>query len=139
MYAPVQSAVAWDVLTDFDHMANWVPNVKESKVLKRENNSVTIEQRGTAKFGAASFNYVTERQLEMNKPLSIKSVQTKGSLKRVESLMKVEPDGNGTRLVYHIEIVPNLLASAVMSKSFLEHEITEQFTAIIGEMTKRAQ
>ena len=35
MYAPVQIAVAWDVLTDFDHMANWVPNVKESKVLKR--------------------------------------------------------------------------------------------------------
>lgn len=139
MYAPVQGAVAWDVLTDFDRMANWVPNVKESKVLKRENNSVTIEQRGQAKFGAASFNYVTERQLEMNKPLSIKSVQTKGSLKRVESLMKVEPDGNGTRLVYHIEIIPNLLASAVMSKSFLEHEITEQFTAIIGEMTKRAQ
>jgi carbon monoxide dehydrogenase subunit G len=140
MYAPVQIAVAWDVLTDFDHMANWVPNVKESKVLKRENSSVTIEQRGTAKFGAASFGYVTERHLDMDKPsLSIKSVQTKGNLKRVESLMKLEPDGSGTRLVYHIEIIPSLIASAVMSKSFLEHEITEQFTAIIGEMTKRAQ
>jgi hypothetical protein len=28
--------------------------VRESRVLKRENNSVAIEQRGLAKFGAAS-------------------------------------------------------------------------------------
>ena len=139
MFAPVQTALAWDVLTDFDHMAQWVPNVVESKVLKRENNSVTIEQRGQAKFGAASFPYVTERQMEMNKPLTIRSVQVKGNLKRVESLMKLDADGNGTRLTYHIEIVPSFMASTVMSKSFLEHEIAEQFTAIIGEMTRRAK
>src|SRR5580704_12895862 len=28
MFAPVVTDVAWQVLTDFDHMAEWVPNVR---------------------------------------------------------------------------------------------------------------
>lgn len=139
MFAPVSRSVAWDVLIDFDHMARWVPNVSESKVLKREDNTVTIEQRGVAKYGLASIPYVTERKVEITVPDVIKSTQIKGSLRRVESMMMVEPDGNGTRLNYHLEIVPSGLASALLSKAFLEHEISEQFGAIIGEMVRRAQ
>jgi hypothetical protein len=38
---------------------------------------------------------------------------------------------------YELEVVPSILASAVMSKDFLQYEIEEQFTAIVGEMVKR--
>jgi Polyketide cyclase / dehydrase and lipid transport len=138
MFAPVAQAVAWDVLTDFDHMAQWVPNVTESKVLKRDDASVTIEQRGVAKYGLASFPYVTERKIDLKPQATINSLQTKGSLRRVASKMVLEPDGKGTRLTYHLEIVPSLLASALLSKDFLEHEVGEQFSAIIAEMVRRA-
>jgi carbon monoxide dehydrogenase subunit G len=139
MYAPVRPALAWEVLTDFDHMAQWVPNVQESRVLKREANTATIEQRGTASFGALHLPYTTSRRIEMDRPNAIKSVQVKGSLPRVESLMTLEPEGQGVRLNYHLEIVPSLLARAVLSKDFLEHELTEQFTAIVDEMRRRAR
>lgn len=138
MFAPVAQSVAWDVLTDFDHMQGWVPNVAESKATKREENWVIVEQRGVAKFGAASFPYVTERKIEMAMPTSIKTTQLKGSLRRVESTLQIEPDGKGTKINYHLEVVPSVLASTVMSKPFLEHEVTEQFTAIVGEMVRRS-
>jgi hypothetical protein len=137
-FAPVGQSVAWDVLTDFDHMNGWVPNVAESKATKREENSVIVEQRGVAKFGAASFPYVTERKIEMAMPTSIKTTQLKGSLRRVESTLQLEPDGKGTKINYHLVMVPSLLASTVMSKPFLEHEVSEQFTAIVGEMVRRS-
>ncbi len=138
MFAPVAQAVAWDVLTDFDHMAQWVPNVAESKVLKRDDNSVTIEQHGVAKYGAISFPYTTERKIDMKPMGAIDSLQTKGSLRRVASTLVLQPEGKGTRLTYHLEIEPSLLASALLSKDFLQHEVGEQFTAIIGEMVRRA-
>jgi hypothetical protein len=138
MFAPVGQAVAFDVLTDFDHVAAWVPNVAQSKVTKREDNWVMVEQRGVAKFGAASFPYVTERKIEMTPPATIKTTQLKGSLRRVESTLLLAPDGKGTRINYHLEIVPSVLASTVMSRQFVEHEVTEQFTAIVGEMVRRA-
>ena len=137
--APAPPNVAWDVLTDFDKLQGWVPNVAESKVVKREDSAVFVEQRGVAKYGAASFPYVTERRIELRPPSGIKTAQIKGSMKRVESTIALEADGKGTRIVYHLEIVPSLLAGAVMSKRFVESEVGEQFTAIVGEMTRRVQ
>jgi carbon monoxide dehydrogenase subunit G len=138
MFAPVGQAVAWEVLTDFDHVAQWVPNVAESKVLKREDTSVTVQQRGVARVGAVSFPYVTERRIELKPPNGIRTVQLKGSLRRVESSILLEPDGKGTRIRYRLEIVPSVLARTVMSERFLEHEVDEQFSAIVGEMVRRA-
>ena len=139
MFAPVATDVAWQVLTDFDHMAKWVPNVRESKVIAREPNAVTIEQDGVAKFGILSFSYVSVRHIEPDPPRTIRSTQIKGNMRRLESLMTLAPDGNGTKLVYHLEMVPGALAATVMSKEFLEHELREQFGAIIGEMVRRSR
>lgn len=137
MFAPVPVGVAWAVLTDFEHMASWVPNVRESKVVADESNVMTIEQRGTAKFGLASFPYVSVRQMTLDPQHTVRAKQVKGSMKRLESLMTLTPEDNGTKLTYRLEMVPSALVSAVLSKETLEHELTEQFTAIIQEMTRR--
>jgi uncharacterized protein YndB with AHSA1/START domain len=138
MLAPVPRSLAWDVLTDFEHMAQWVPNVRQSKVAQRHDQAVTVEQRGVVKYGLVSFPYATERRIELHLPSTIHSTQTRGSLQRVESLMTLESVGAATRLTYHLELVPSRLAGAVMSTGFLEHELAEQFGAIIDEMTRRA-
>lgn len=139
MFAPVPTAIAWDVLTDFDRMAGWVPNVKESKVLARDGNTLEIEQRGVAKFGVASFPYVSTRKMVLDPQKTVLATQIKGSMKRLQSLMKVSAEGSGTQLNYRLELVPSGLAALALSKDFLKHELTEQFTAIVGEMVRRAK
>jgi carbon monoxide dehydrogenase subunit G len=137
MIVPVPQSVAWDVLTDFEHQANWVPNVKESKVIKRDGDTLVIEQQGSAKFGLASVPYTSQRRQELVKPTSIHSTQVSGSMRKIDSMMRLEPDGNGTRLNYHLDLVPSLLTVAVVNKQALEKQLDEQFTAIIGEMMRR--
>ncbi|MFO1313106.1 MAG: SRPBCC family protein [Burkholderiales bacterium] len=139
MQAPVPPKTAWDVLTDFDNMQKWVPNVKESKITSSEGNTLTVEQRGMAKFGLLSFPYTSVRRMQLDPGKSILSTQVQGSMKKLVSLMRVSPDGTGTRLDYKLELVPSGLASSVMSKDFLKGELTEQFTAIVGEMVRRAK
>jgi len=120
-------------------MAQWVPNVRETIVLRRDASSATIEQHGVARYGAVSLPYATERRMELDKPVAIRSAQVRGSLRRVESLMTLESEGSGTRLTYHLEIVPSAVASVAMSAGHLEREIPEQFNAIIAEMVRRAR
>jgi carbon monoxide dehydrogenase subunit G len=139
LFAPVRQALAWEVLTDVDHMADWVPNLRQSRVLKREADVAYIEQVGLAQFGFLSFNFTTERRLEMKRPHSIKSTQTRGSANRYSSFLRLSPEAGGTRLDYHAEFEPGLLASIVLSRDFLEHEIGEQFTGMIGEMVRRKE
>ncbi len=130
--------IAWDVLTDFDNLAKWVPGVSESKAIKRDDNTVIVEQKGVARYGALSFPYTTERKIELKRPTNIKTAQIKGNMRRVESAITIEPDGKGTKIMYHLEIVPSLFAAAGMSKKFVESEVSQQFTAIVGEMTRRS-
>ena len=137
MFAPVPVEIAWAVLTDFPNMAGWVPNVSESRVVTPGDTHMSIEQRGTAKFGAFSFPYTSVREIALDPPKTILSTQVKGSMKRQKSLMTVSADGPGTMMQYQLEVVPSLLASAALSADFLKHEIDEQFTAIVGEMVKR--
>jgi hypothetical protein len=55
------------------------------------------------------------------------------------SLMRVTPEGASTRLDYRLEMVPSAIAASVMSKEFLRGELSDQFTAIVGEMVRRAK
>src|ERR1700737_3490649 len=93
MFAPVATDVAWQVLTDFDHMAEWVPNVRESKVIARESNAVTIEQHGVAKFGIASFSYVSVRHIESDPPRTIRSTQ----IQRERAPARIADDASARR------------------------------------------
>lgn len=137
MHAPVPREVAFDVLVDFEHMASWVPNLRESRVLKRSADRLTVEQSGVARFGALALPFVIVREIEFAALDSIHSTQVKGSMKRLESRMRLAAEPAGTRLDYHIELTPGFASAAVLSKSFLEHELREQFDAIIAEMVRR--
>src|SRR5215472_5429294 len=75
MFAPVPLNVAWDVLTDFDHMAKWVPNLRESKGTVTEPNTVMVEQQGVAKFGFFSFPYSSVRKMQLNPQKTVKATQ----------------------------------------------------------------
>jgi hypothetical protein len=38
---------------------------------------------------------------------------------------------------YQLEVVPSAFVSAALSQDLLKRDVEEEFTAIVGEMTKR--
>jgi len=137
MYAPVPPGLAFDVLSDVDHMVDWVPNLRQSRILRREGNVLLIEQVGLAQFGFLSFNFTTERRLDLERPVSIRATQVRGDARRYNSRLRFDPDGAGTRIQYHAEFEPGTLAGLVFDAAFFEHEVREQFAAMIREMVRR--
>lgn len=137
LYAPVVPKLAFEVLADFDQMSKYVPNVRESRIVSREGNLLLIRQQGVARFGLLSFPYVSERQIELTPPLSIRSTQVQGSMRKLQSLTSVSAEGQGAKIQYHAELVPSALAAGVLSKNFIAHEIEQQFNAFVDEMLRR--
>ena len=80
---------------------------------------------------------MTVREIEFASPESIHSTQVRGSMRRLESTTKLLAEGAGTRLDYHIEMVPGAVAAVVLTRNFLEHELGEQFEAVLAEMVRR--
>jgi|APIni6443716594_1056825.scaffolds.fasta_scaffold171424_2 carbon monoxide dehydrogenase subunit G len=134
--APPQ--VAWDVLTDFDRMATFAPNVETSRATARSGNRVKLEQRGVARFGPLAFPFESQREIELVPIEIIRSRQTAGSLRHLVSLTTLNAAGTGTRIDYHVEVDPGALYPSFVMLPFLKREVAAQFAAIDREMRRRA-
>ena len=135
--APVPPSVAWEVLTDFEHMDAFVPNLAESRIVARDGNVLTILQYGVARFGPFAVRFESERQVTLAPFATIRSTQLRGTMDKLDSITTFASEGTGTRLTYHVEAIPGALFPDVIAQRFLRHEVAEQFDAIVREMVRR--
>jgi len=139
MLVPVPLAIAWQVLTDFAGMPRFVPNLESSRIITGQgSNTVRVEQRGTASFGPFSQKFESVREIEMRPMQEIHVRQLSGTARRMESWMHLKNLGDQqTRLNYRAEIVADTLIPPLIGPTLLQHEMAEQFSAMISEMVKR--
>jgi hypothetical protein len=137
LFAPVPHAIAWDVLTDFERMEMFVPNLRHSRVVSQDGARVRIAQHGVARFGPLAFGFDSERLVELSPPHEIRSLQTRGNMRHLESVTRFVARDGGTELVYRVEVEPGAFFPAALTERFLVHEVQEQFAAIVEEMERR--
>jgi carbon monoxide dehydrogenase subunit G len=135
--APVPPALAWQVLTDFERMETFIPNLADSRIIATEDQRLTILQHGIAHFGPLTARFESERVVTLTPPTVIRSVQTRGTMDKLESVTTFAPSPTGTRLAYRVEVIPGALFPDVLTRRFLDHEVREQFEAIVREMVRR--
>lgn len=137
MHAPVPPTQAWAVLTDFEHMAEFVPNLSSSQVLERSDNLLKVAQKGVARYGVFSTAYESVREIQLDPPHEIRAHGLGGNVQRMESLMQLEAEGSGTRLTYHAEVLPGFWFPPLIGPALVRHETAEQFSAMLHEMQRR--
>lgn len=135
----VKHGVAWAVLTDYEHMAQYVSNLKTSVVRKRNGNHLEVEQTGEARRGPLTFAFSTVRAVELTEPREIHSTLVRGEFKSYEftTRLSAEPDGNVVVISHHGEYVPNRWVPPLIGPSLIESETRKQYGELIAEMTRR--
>lgn len=133
----VPPTLALEVLTDFDHMAAFVPNLLSSRVLSHTGNIYRIAQQGKASFGPFSFSFESERRIELHADGRLISQALSGSTKHMRSELAVQGAAGGTSINYQIEMAPDRWLPSGIGTSFMRHELAEQFTALAREMERR--
>lgn len=137
LFAPVSRREAWAVLTDFDRMTGFVPNLTESRVVERAGNRLTVAQKGVARFGALEFPFDSVREVDLDPEESVRSRNIRGSVRKLESVTRLAEAGGGTQVSYRVEAILDWWFSNAVGEAFLRHEIREQFDAIVKEMRRR--
>lgn len=137
MHAPVPLARAWEVLVDFDHMADFVPNLKASQIVERSDSLLKVSQKGVARYGIFSASFESVREIRLVPQREIRARNVSGNLKHMESVMQLVAEEGGTRLHYHAEVQPDFWFPPLVGPSLVQHETAEQFSAMIQEMVRR--
>ncbi len=137
MFTPVPPALAWAVLTDFDDMASFVPNLSSSHVLEHSDALLRIAQKGVAHYGFFSASFESVREISLSPQREIRSHNVSGNVKTMDSVMQLQAEGGGTRLHYHAEVMPGFWFPPLIGPSLVRHQTAEQFSAMLREMLRR--
>lgn len=134
---PVSVETAWEVLTDFDHMASILGNLTSSKIVRHDGDVWVIRQEGIAKYGPFSFSFESEREIHLEPMKRILAKNLSGTLKKMESEADVVPFDQGVQVKYHAEIVFDSILGRVFGATFVRHEVEEQLLSMAREMQRR--
>lgn len=134
---PASVAGTWDVLTDYDHMTAFMPNLKASAVVARKGNTLEVAQTGEAKFGFMSFSFSSLRAVELSPMREIRTRLISGDFKSFDSTTRLLDQGAGTLLVYHGEYVTKNWVPPIIGTSTMEAETRKQYGQLVAETIRR--
>jgi uncharacterized membrane protein len=133
----VPLTIAWEVLTDFDHMTSILGNLTSSKVTSRDGNIWIVRQEGVARYGLLSFSFESEREIRLEPMKRILARSLSGTLKRMDSEARIAALDQGVQIKYHAESVSDSVLARMFGASFVRHEVEQQFVGMGKEMLRR--
>src|ERR1700687_6295280 len=138
MMVQAPALATWDVLTDYDHMAQFVANVQSSKITDRKGNTLVVAQKSGTSFGLLKFSFDNVREVELVPHSEVRSKLISGDMKASAFTTRIMSDGGGgARVFNHGEFVPTMWVPAVIGTVFLEGEPRRQFHELQNEMMRR--
>ena len=136
--APV--AAVWEVLTDYEHLPRFIPGIAKSVVRSRDDSRLLVEQSGEVRFLIFSFPIEVRLEVTERPPQSISSRAIAGNVRRMTGRYEIQPDAeHRTVLLRYVgEIEPDFRLPPLIGVAALRRTATEQFTAMVAEIERRA-
>jgi hypothetical protein len=136
---PVDATVpeTWTVMTDYDNMAKFVSNLVSSRILGREGNTLSVEQKGKASRGPLTISFENVREIVLTPQRAVHSRLVSGDLKASEFTTRVIDRGAFTQIINHGEFIPNIWVPPVVGPALIEAETRKQFQELRLEILRR--
>jgi hypothetical protein len=127
----------WTVLTDYDHMADFVANLEASAVITRAGNTLDVMQKGTAHWGVLSFPFHSVRRVVLTPQREIQSRIMSGEMTGSEIVTRITPDGATTHVSVRSRYVPTMWIPPVVGTSAIASETRKQWFTLREEILRR--
>ena len=134
-------ATVWKILTTYERMNEFVPDLASSSVLSRNGNEVIVEQTGTARFLFMSKSiHLIVRATEY--PISsIDIALIAGDMKHYESRWELVPIAatGGTRIVYSGRLIPNFYVPGMLGAKIIRSDIERMMEAVMERLDSKRE
>jgi len=133
----VDPHVAWAVLSDYDHLAKFIPDMKSSRVIWRDGNRVRVEQKGDV--GFFFYREPVSMLLEVHEepPNRITARGVEGNVKGLETRYELQPSGSGVKLYYAGRFEPDFSIPPLIGMPIMNRLIERRFRAMVAEIQRR--
>jgi ribosome-associated toxin RatA of RatAB toxin-antitoxin module len=132
-------AAVWRILTDYNHLADYLPNLKSARVVSRNGDTVILEQMGTARFLFFSQPIRLLVQVQERAPDQIDISLIDGDMKVYRASWKLSPlaGATGTRVDYHANIVPKFDVPGLVGTSVVRKDVAKMMAAVLLRLDRQ--
>jgi carbon monoxide dehydrogenase subunit G len=127
----------WEVLTDFDKMAQILSNVDSSRIVSREGNVMQVAQTSHASVGLIKASLKNLRQVELVPNREIRSKLLNGDLKSSDFVTRIAADGAGSRVTVKGKFTVGGLSAAVVNEDSVSKQTRRQYQELREEVLRR--
>lgn len=127
----------WQVLTDYDHLSEFIPGMHVSRILLRTGNGVLVEQKGAARL--LFFSYPIEVKLAVEEfPYErITSRAVAGNFREMRGAYHLEARKGRVTLRYRGRMAPDFIVPPLIGTIVLRKNVERQFGALVDEILRR--
>ena len=126
----------WAVLTDYDQLSRFIPNLQTSRLLWRRATVVGLEQEGAQTFMGLRFKARVQLELtEHPEERRLSFVMTKGDFRRFEGAWQIGTAGSATTLLYDLTVQ----GCVGMPIGLIEQRLREDLAANLRAVQREAQ
>jgi ribosome-associated toxin RatA of RatAB toxin-antitoxin module len=129
-------AVVWKILTDYEHMPEFVPDLQSAKILARSGNEAIVEQFGVARFLFISRDIhlvvrVTEQAMS-----AIDISMINGDMKIYHCRWEMSPiaETGGTRISYTGRLVPKFYVPGMLGANIVRSDVQHMMSAVLAHI-----
>ncbi|MFA9218067.1 MAG: SRPBCC family protein [Sphingomonadaceae bacterium] len=132
-------ATVWRILTTYERMSEFVPDMESCKVLSRNGNEVIIEQFGVARFLFVSKSIHLIVRATEQPMTAIDIALISGDMKHYESHWELVPvpETGGTKVVYSGRLIPNFYVPGLVGAKIIRHDIERMMGAVLTRLDSK--
>jgi carbon monoxide dehydrogenase subunit G len=137
--APVTPELAWRVLTDYDHISEFVHSMQSSRIERRGSDSLLVRQHATS--GFFIFHRHVEVLLDVREepPGLIRFRDVLGTdFHTYAGVWRIESDEDETRVTYELTADPNPAVPQAFYRGVLRGVARDLLSEVRAEMLRRA-
>ncbi|KQQ32715.1 cyclase/dehydrase [Duganella sp. Leaf126] len=129
----------WRILTNYERMTEFVPDLESCKVLSRNGNEVMIEQFGVARllFMTQAIHLIVRATEQPMSAIDIALVS--GDMKHYEARWELVPmpETGGTRVVYKGRMMPNFYVPSLFGAKMIRSDVEHMMRAVLTRLDRR--
>lgn len=131
--------VVWRILTDYNHLADYLPNMKSARVVSRNGDRVIVEQLGIARFLYFSRDIRLVVQVHERAPNRIDISMIDGDMKAYRASWELSPlaGAAGTKVVYNATIEPKFGVPGIVGVSAVRKDIARMMAAVFLRLDRQ--
>ena len=129
----------WAVLTDYDNLSRFIPNLASSRLLWRRASTVGLEQVGSQSFCGMRFTARVEIELEEDRAAGrLRFQMTRGDFRRFEGSWAISSGEGGTALVYELTVQGRPGMPIALIEQRLRDDLANNLRGVQQEAERRA-